>query len=32
MRVAAGIEAWCRAHGVARLADLVRSVRAWDGA
>ena len=32
MRVAAGIEAWCRAHGVARLSDLVRSVRAWDGA
>jgi dihydroorotate dehydrogenase (NAD+) catalytic subunit len=31
MRVAAGIEAWCRAHGVARLSDLVRTVRTWDG-
>ena len=32
MRVAAGIEAWCRAQGVARLGDLVRSVRTWDPA
>lgn len=29
MRVAAGIAAWCRAHGVLRLGDLVRTVRAW---
>jgi dihydroorotate dehydrogenase (NAD+) catalytic subunit len=32
MRVAEGIAAWCRAHGVARLSDLVGTVRTWDGA
>jgi dihydroorotate dehydrogenase (NAD+) catalytic subunit len=32
MRVAAGIAEWCRAEGVARLADLVRSVRTWSPA
>jgi len=32
MRVAAGVEAWCRANGVAKLADLVRSVRTWSPA
>ena len=32
MRVAAGIEAWCRAHGVTRLRDLVRTVKTWGEA
>ena len=30
MRVAAGVAAWCRAEGVARVADLVRTVRTWS--
>jgi dihydroorotate dehydrogenase (NAD+) catalytic subunit len=30
--VAAGVAAWCREHGVVRLADLVRSVRTWGEA
>ena len=29
MRVARGIESWCRARGVTRLGELVRSVRSW---
>ena len=32
MRVAAGIAEWCAARGVARLSDLVRSVRTWGEA
>ncbi len=32
MRVAAGVAAWCRAEGVARVADLVRTVRTWSPA
>ena len=31
MRVAEGIEAWCIARGVARLSDLVGTVRTWGG-
>ena len=32
MRVAAGVAAWCRSHGVARVADLMRTVRTWGEA
>ncbi len=32
MRVAAGVAAWCRAQGVTRLADLVRTVTTWSPA
>jgi len=29
MRVAEGVAAWCAAHGIAHVADLVRTVRVW---
>ena len=32
MRIAEGIAAWCRDHGVARLSELVGTVRTWGGA
>ena len=29
MLVADGVAAWCAAHGIKRVADIVRTVRVW---